>query len=444
LAELRAARAYEERLREREMAELTPLIAGARRPSRPRRADAGARLAITPGVPTVGALMPLNVESTGSCTASTVRAGRVEVVGTHVIVIADTTNPAGGLDYQAIADRFDSLVWPALTASFGAPADIDGNGRVIVFHTTAVNERTPTGQAPVTHGYTLRRDLFFTSSCAESNQGEMIYLAAADPSGTVNGNARSAASVDSFAVRTMAHELAHLVNASRRIYVNFAPSLEEGWMDEGLAEVAQELVYYAASGSQPRQNQGIVDITGDPATRAAFLAYAEPNYAALRGWLRAPEAGGPAATWAFLRYSADRKGGTESAFWSALVNSTTTGLANHAAAIGSAQTPWIRDFFTTIYTDDAISGVPAAYTVSSWNLRSVYSALDYDGDLLGDGYPLAARNPVNAVPSTFTLGSSAAAYLRMGVAAGGVGSVTFQVGGAAPASTLHLAVVRRK
>jgi len=444
LAELRAAGAYEERLRERERAQLTPLIAGARRSPRSGRADAGARLSITPGVPTVGALMPLNVESTGSCTASTVRTGRVEVVGTHVIVMADTANPAGGTSYQAIADRFDSLVWPTLTGSFGAPADIDGNGRVIVFFTTAVNARTPAGQAPVTHGYTLRRDLFFTSSCAESNQGEMIYLAAADPSGTVNGNARSAASVDSFAARTIGHELAHLVNASRRLYVNFAPGFEDLWVDEGLADVAQELLYYAASGSQPRQNQGIVDITGDAVTRAAFLEFAEPNYARLRGWLRAPEAAGTPAAWAFLRYSADRKGGAESAFWSALVNSTTSGFANYAAAIGTAQNPWIRDFFTTLYTDDAMSGVAAPYVLSSWSLRSVYSALDYDGDLLGDGYPLAPRNPVDGVPSTFALSSSAAAYLRMGVPASGVATVTLRSGGAAPPSTLALAVVRRK
>jgi hypothetical protein len=444
---LDAARAYELRLREREAVHLTPLISATSQAFRARRAGPGARRAITPGVPTVGALMPLNVESTGSCTASSVRTGRVEVVGSSVIVMSDTSNPAGGITtagYQAIANRFDSLVWPTLTSSFGAPEDIDGNGRVIVFYTTEVNARTPTGQPPVTHGYTLRRDLFFSSSCSTSNEGEMIYMAAADPAGTINGNARSAASVDSFATRTMAREMEYLINSSRRLYVNYAPEFEIAWFDNALAQVAQELVFYAASGKQPRQNLGFADVTSDSVSRAAFLAYAEPNYAILRGWLRTPEIGAADAAWAWLRYSADRKGGTESAFWYALVNSTTTGFLNYEDAIGTPRDPWIRDFFMSLYADDAMSGVPAAYTVPSWSFRSLYDALDYDGDRLADGYPLAARNPANGVPSTFPLSSNGASYVRLGVAASGVAEVNLQNGSAAPSSTLLVTVVRRK
>jgi hypothetical protein len=448
----RGADAFESRLRRREAAELAPLMK-ARRTRTP-----GARRAITPGAPVVGAQMTLNVQSTGTCASPPMtRTGRVKVLGTRVIVMADDANPSTGLttaDYQEIADRFDALVWPALTGSFGAPADVDGNGRVIVFFTTAVNALTPAGLAPATHGFTLRRDLFSTSMCAASNAGEMIYMAAADPAGTVNGNARTVASVKDAAAPTLAHELAHLVNASRRYEINYAPDFEAAWLDEGLAAVAEELVFYAASGKQPRQNLGYADAAGGTA-QAAFAAYAAPNLARLRDWLQAPHARGlfqagdhPAtrgAAWAFLRYAADRKGGVETTFWSALVNATDTGMVNLQAAIGTAPGAWARDFSAAMYADDALSGAAAVHTQPSWNFRSVYGGLDYNGDSLPDGYPLSPRNPVSAVADVFTLaGGGGAAYLRMGVAAGDVASVTLQANGVAPPSTLMVSVVRRK
>jgi hypothetical protein len=449
LAELGAARRFESRLREREVAELTPLIPAARRFASARKAAAGARRAITPGTPSVGDLMTLNVESSGSCTVSSVRTGRVAVVRPSIIILADTLNPSGGLttgDYDRIAQRYEDQVVGTVAGHFGAPEDIDTNGRVIAFYTTAVNARTPTGSAPVTHGYTLRRDLFPSSACPESNQGELIYMAAGDPSGTVNGNARSVAGIDSVAGRTLAHELAHLINASRRLYVNFAPTFEDSWMDEGMAMAAQEFAYHQAAELTTGLNLDYAAVTVDDGTdsRRSFVTYMEPNFATLRNWLRAPEVMATDAMWAFLRYSADRKGGNQPDFWYALGNSTTNGWANYEAAIGTPRNPWIRDFFMTIYTDDALTGLAAEYTSPSWNHRSLYDHLDYDGDRLSDGYPLAVRNPVNGVASTFALSANAASYLRMGVQANGVAQVTIQANGAAPASTLLVTVVRRK
>ena len=113
--------------------------------------------------------------------------GQVRAVGTRVIVMSDTMNPAAGLstaDYQAIADSFDTFVYPVATANFGTPADIDGNGKVIVLYTRAVNELTPSGSS--------------TSSAASSspatvarrprappNVGEMFYMLAPDPAGAM-------------------------------------------------------------------------------------------------------------------------------------------------------------------------------------------------------------------------------------------------------------------
>jgi hypothetical protein len=225
----------------------------------------GPRMAITPGVPSVGALMSLNVETDNACSTSDIRTGRVVAVGTRIVILADTMNPAGGLtaaQYQAVADTFDALVWPTITGTFGAPADIDGNGRVVAFYTRAVNELTPPASGAYVGGFFFARDLRSVAACPTSNAGEMFYMLAADPAGEVNGNVRSASFILDVTLGTLAHEFEHLVNASRRMHVNtpWNGLLEETWLDEGLAHISEELTFHAAAGTSPGSNLGVAEV----------------------------------------------------------------------------------------------------------------------------------------------------------------------------------------
>jgi hypothetical protein len=72
--------------------------------------------------------------------------------------------------------------------------------------------------------------------------------------------------------------------------------------------------------------------------------------------------------------------------------------------------------------------------------------LDYDAAPgCSCSYPLLPRDPANGVADHFTLASGgAAAFLGMGVEANQTATVTLSSGGAAPPSTVRLAVVRRK
>ncbi|HEU4453545.1 MAG TPA: Ig-like domain-containing protein, partial [Longimicrobium sp.] len=391
----------------------------------------GPRRAITPGVPAVGALMSINVETDDACSTADVRTGRVVTVGTHVIVLEDTMNPAGGLtaaQYQLVADQFDSLVFPAVTGAFGTPNDIDGNGRVIAFYTRAVNELTPPGASSLVGGFFFSRDLRPAAGCPTSNVGELFYMMAADSTGEVNGNARSVSFVLENTLGTLAHELEHLINASRRLGQGQGTPLEETWLDEGMAHVAEELVFYGAAGLAPRSNLDVADIGGSPAVQDAFFRYADANFGRLRQWLLAPHDDGAfqddddlatrGAAWAFLRYAADRRGGSEAAFWNALAGSTTTGMANLQAALGADPLPFHRDFAAAMYADDAagLAQTPI-HTQPSWDFRALYSALDYaPGPACSCAYELAVRDPANGVTDTFTLSEGGgAAYVRMGV-----------------------------
>jgi hypothetical protein len=378
-------------------------------------------------------------------------------IGTHVIVVADTMNPAGGFttaQYDSIALEFDSLAYTVDTVNFGGPTDLDTNDRVVAFYTRAVNELSPPASSSVTTGFFSSRDLFSSApaSCPKSNEGEMFYMLVPDPTGAVNSNVRSVSLVRGGTVGTMAHELQHLINTSRRLYVNSAPGFEEVWLNEGLSHVAEELVFYRTSvGLAPRGNIVVGQLTTGPnASRrvAAFNTYANPNFGRLRAWLQRPDTAGPmksndvlavrGATWAFLRYSSDRLNGSDAAFWFSLVNSTTAGKANLQAVTGANPDDWTRDFIAAMYADDAVAGVASQYTQPSWSFRSLYAALN-------GSYQLVPRPLTNGVALTLSYSrGGSTAYTRFGVPTGAFAGVTALSAGLPPTSPYALIVVRTK
>jgi hypothetical protein len=444
---------FEWELRERERRELGPLP----RPASLRNRFGAPRFDIDPGVPTIGALMDLNVSS-DACTNPDLRTGEVVAIGTNIIIIADTMNPVNGpttADYEAIADTFDLLVYPTIQGNFGEFEDIDGNDRVIAFYTRAVNELTPEGSSSFVGGFFFSRDLFQAQFCATSNVGEMFYMLAADPTGEVNNNPRSVAFIKSITMGTLAHEFQHMINASIRLWFNDAP-FEEVWLDEGLAHIAEELVFYQATGESPRNNIGIVELTSVQLITDYFSQFGIANFDRFREWLIAPHAAGlfeaddelatRGAAWAFLRYAADRRGGTDSDFWSGLLDTQEVGLDNLAAELATDPLPWMRDFATANYGDDAGIGAAATHSHPSWNFREIYENLDYDpGPSCSCAYELDARDPSNGIADDVTLvEGGAAGYFRVGVSSGAFAGITLRSAGAVPPGTLKVAVIRRE
>ncbi|HYJ78517.1 MAG TPA: hypothetical protein VEW03_02850, partial [Longimicrobiaceae bacterium] len=214
-----------------------------------------------------------------------------------------------------------------------------------------------------------------------------------------------------------------------------------------------ELVYYESSGYAPGQDLDVADLTATPAQTDAFFAFAEANFGRLRQWLLRPDTAGPfretdvlavrGSTWSFLRYAADRLGGTQSTLWSNLAFSPDSGLTNLASGLGTDPMPWFRDWAAAMYIDDAGAGTPAAiHTQPSWNFRDIYAALDYDpGPACSCAYQLTVRNPTNGVADSFSMSrSGAASYQLLGVAAGAFAGVTTT----APGANLAITVIRRE
>ena len=374
--------------------------------------------------PQIGDVVNINV-GLEPCDAVVNRGARVVAIGAQSIVLADTLNPSGGFttaDFQRFAARFDTLVYPLDVANFGAPGDVDANKKIVLLFSSAVNAMTPKGSESYVAGFFYNRDLFPTVSstefegCAGSNYGELFYLLAPDPTGVVNGNVRKTSFVDSVTTSVIAHEFQHLINSSRRLYIT--PGVEEfevGWLDEGLAHIAEELLFYRESGVSPKANLDSIAIRSAERIRNAFNNDQSSNTSRYREFLNAPSENSPfrdddsletrGATWNLLRYLADRKGTAEASTWQALAKGPGTGITNLTAVFGGDLPARVRDWSVSHYTDDLLSGLPAEYTQESWNWHSLYKALSKGGP-----YPLEVKTITGGTASGQLIGGSAAYY----------------------------------
>lgn len=391
---LREGELFELLLREREASELGWRLLD-RRQGLPASAEAGAGAgALSVGAgrapPAVGTMLELNVGA--SCDVIDRRSGRVSLVTDHAIVVEDESNPDPGLSPSDIGDigrRFDNLIYPTLTDVWGEPPDIDDNDRVIVFLSRGVNEKAIFGG--VVAGFFWAGDLFPRSesdelpACRGSNEGEVLYLAVPDEQGAA-GTPRTVDAVRRTIMSTAGHELQHLLNAGRRIHVNGAQVLEERWLNEGLSYVAEELLFYAASGAVPGQNLGAADLLSGPLSEP-FDEFGRNNVGRYNIYLQQPHLSSPVdrdrlttrgAAWAFLRYVADRDPGPDSDLFNALLNSTTSGLDNIGDAIHDEPLQWMADWSVSVFSDDLASG-ESVYEQPSWDFRGLIPPLRDDG-----------------------------------------------------------------
>jgi hypothetical protein len=449
---------FELQLRQRERVEMPKRIEAARSWMGARR-NVIASGAVTQAVPNIGDILKLNANALDFCENPDVRTGRVAAISDKAIIVADTMNPPGGFtdaDYRAIAVAFDTLVDPLDRAAFGAPSDIDSNGHVIMFFTRAVNERTAQGSASVVLGFFYARDLYpktgTSGPCAGSNVGEMFYLLVPDPNGTVNGNKRTTAQVQTFTNGTIAHEYQHLINASRRMYVNGGgTTTEEPWLNEGLSHIAEQLAFFKSSGRSPRQN---LDASGfsDPLFAAAFSTYENNNFNRYKQYLARPDQQSPigfdafdddlptrGAAWSFLRYAADHLPvpSQENNFWFNLVNTKATGVPNLTAALGKSPNATLRDWAISVFLDDNAPNVDPRFQQPTWNLRS---AMTNGGTSLG--FPLGTRVLTDNLSATTTLVGNGVAFFRFSVPSSQDALVTVTSSGLALPSTVQLALVR--
>ncbi len=456
--------AFEAKLRASERRDLTPKIAAARAWYRSVNTPSGALRNAIPATVTLGQILTLNGNGTDDCINPINIGARVAAIGTTSIIVADTTNPLptfSDAEYQSFATMFDTLINPLDIGNFGQPTDIDHNGKILIFFTKEVNKLTPRGSGGVIGGFFFARDLFPITDntalgipgCVTSNVGEMFYVLVPDSAG-VYSDPQTKTGVLNVTPGTLAHEYQHLINAGRRLYVNDASSFEVDWLNEGLSHIAEELLYYRISNFAPRQNltaavvgatQTAVDeflnnqgdnfsryftFLGTPAQTSVFSAVVDTSLAA-RG-----------AVWNMLRYLADHHGTSDGTTWSSLVNTTLIGQQNLANVFGADYLTQIRDWATSVFSDDVPGVTDARFEEPSWNMRDIFPHLAFgSGPALGK-YPLKVFPLADNTPVSTTVFAGGAAYIRFHVAAGASASIDWSAGAGAVSSLMQFTVVR--
>lgn len=428
-------------LREAERRELGPLLRGpAGRSGRSRLLN---RLGAAGAPPAVGDTISLRtLDPAGAndfCADPLDRGGRVAAVTDEVIVVSDTASPAELTDarYQGFADEFGGLVEPVIVENFGAPTDIDENGRVIVFFTPVVNELGALG-------FHFAGDLFPTNDCAASNEGEILYVMSPDP------DEETSLPIDPdvlalIGTRIIGHELQHLVNAGRRIFVNEADRLEASWLNEGLSHIAEELLFYALTPLGPGENISLETLQSSPEIVDAanrmlvgdlgfyFTYAAAPTDATFAGAANPATRG---AAWAFLRYAADHQQGEDARFFFDLVNSTTSGVANLDAAVDFAGALDLMQAWTaSVFSDDWLIGLPDFLKQPSWNFRSILPVFS------DDGFPLDVQVIDGNGSARATLRGGGSAFIRVRVGEARQAEVRINATGS-PGRALRVSVVR--
>jgi hypothetical protein len=423
----------------------------------------GASHSSIPSNPKVGDLLSVNVDVKGDCTTKDFRTVRVEAIGTRSIVMADTANPSGGFttaDYQRFSARFDTLVFPLDSAAFGAPTDIDKNGKVGILFTRAVNEYTSANSSSYVAGFFADRDLFprvATSrleACATSNETEMFYMLAPDPNGTINGNVRATALISGFTTGTIAHEFQHLINAGRRLYVNTGADFPETtWLNEGLSHIAEELLYYRESGRAPRQNLTDANIRLEsPENYQFWKDQQSQNFSRFSSYLSNPASSSPrgvdnnddqlstrGATWSFLRYSADRLATSDGQIWFRMVNSLGTGLGTLREGFGTDPLPLLRDYTVANYLDDLGINGEAQYQHLSWNYRDIFTKTFTAGV-----YPLKVTGLASGASVQVSVRRNSAGYYRLAIPANGQAVINLTTAGATPPVALQFLAIRTR
>ena len=454
--------AFEHRMRVIERNQLTPLVTAGQRSTLLRsmqRASAN-RSAIfnLPSTPALGTFFKLNANGNDACTNRQNHTARIAAVSNAAIIAVDSLAPAGGFtdaEYAGFAATFDTLIFPLDTAAYGAPADLDNNGRVLIFFTQAVNQLTPPGSGGYIGGFFFARDLFPDSTqnslleaCPASNQGEMFYVPVVDAASRYNGFFSQKDSLRIEIIGTLAHEFQHLINASRRLYVTQTPNWDEDvWLNEGMSHIAEEILYFHEAGFAPKLNLGLSTVAGNQAALDAINNYQVQNLARLEEYLKAPGLNSPYAendslptrgsTYELLRYSMDESAQPNNVYLHALINTQNTGIVNYNTVFAGT----FPNIFTAVqqqvlanFFGGAGIAVDPKYAFPSWNYR----------DVIGNGLnkkvnPLAMQSLAGS--ATFGLTGGGVGYGRFRVATGGTGSIVISAaGGAVPANVVMLLI----
>jgi hypothetical protein len=287
-----------------------------------------------------------------------------------------------------MGELYDRRLYDADVDYFGAPTDVDDNGRVVVLLSPVVNSLTPRGADGMIVGFFFGLDLFPPSTpgcpeCEFSNGSEIFYGFVPDPNG-VYSDPRTRTRVLELLPGVMVHETQHMISFRYKIFESPDPDLEILWLSEAMAHMAEE------KGGDLLYDAGELSLADDlyASNFDRALSYVEAPYSysltATDGTGSLGERGG---WWLFLRWLGEHYGDF---VFRPLTQEPEVGVANVEARTGESFFRLLADFSVALWADDLeIAGLPERYQIPKWPLRDI---------LLVEGTSTYALQPL---PRTF-------------------------------------------
>ena len=303
--------------------------------------------ASTLGIPVVGERREFTVLGAGG--TFTPVTGEVRFVSQQAVLYVDASvlpDVPNSL-LEGLATRFDEPTFPLITASYGDVSDLDGNDQVIILLTPVVNRLTPKGADGFVAGFFFGLDLLVDAE--NSNEGEIFYLLAPDPTGQFS-DPHSVSELERVLPAILAHEFQHMIHFNERVLKRGADRADALWLSEALAHTAEDVVaeHFMARGDSDAaqlfsaENYGRAGLYLDAPSRASLIVSA--------GMASLEERG---AGWLFVRYLEERFGGES--LLRALTQTTLTGTENVTAATGSSWPSLLADWGAAV----GVEGQPA-------------------------------------------------------------------------------------
>ena len=352
---------------------------------------------------------------TSTCqSAPIVVRARTVYSGTRSIILEDVASPLNGqIDayYQALGQEFDNVMYPIVTANFGDPLAVDAltdaNGKLVMLFSKRINDFGGI------NGFVTTCDFFDPVIFPEllaSNKAEIFYAVAptsaamgfdSDPNTVTRDEWRQT-------IRgTLIHEAKHLAMFAEFFADDAATTLEESWLEEGMAMHAEELYSRTITGATWKGNTGYgagqsnhiwcevragnsnfpqcADRPYVMTSHFAFLAQylGDIENRTIAGGLPGNSGDGSfyGSSWAFVRWMVDAYAASESAVLKDItLEGTLTGAANLSARSGVPYETMMSQFHYALQYDDVAGVTPTApwQHISSWSIAGIYGGFNVD------------------------------------------------------------------
>jgi hypothetical protein len=371
--------------------------------------------------------------------------GTARYIGARVAIFLDNAAPAEGgytlADLEAIGSLFDDHLHAIGTAAFGEETDVNGDGVILVLLSNRVNRLGGCGGAQLVVGYFFAVDLL--PEMIGSNNAEIFYGLAPEPAcGVTRENA---------VLRlpgVFIHEFQHMINYGQRV-IERDGDAEDTWLDEGLSGYAEELGGRLVPSERCVNQDCFTQFQFDNLANAYHYLFA-PGEAYLIGPRQPPlPVTQYGADWLFVRWLVDHFAEEQpdgADLTQALVQTTRTGAANVANAVGVPFDQLVGEWQLANYLDDhpdflAVSQ-GSRFEYPSWNLRETFASFhDQKPETYPRAFPLEPeRFEASGHSSSGSLRAGSGPHLLVAPGAGSVADLLLTSEGG---SALHPDLVPR-